>query len=437
LAHIPVDSNDSKPCDWSSLGLTLSLCENLKRMNITTPNSVQIQVRRGGRASIFTGQAREPSFNICIPICLGESSVVLTAETGSGKTLVYATAMVQKILASEMAKPLKHCNPVGIVLIPSKELAWQVALEIKRLSADTNIDVLFGKKALHLIATPSSLFRSKLAEMREMLDLLKWAKMVVIDEMDLLLSGSFTNTTQQLLARLSTTAQRQFVFCGATLAPSTSVHASRTYLEKKFPNLVYVDTETVHCTVPTLKETFVDVPATLDEEEAKQWKVSHMFDLLRGYSEFETPKAVPELPRVLSGLAKEFFCALPNREILCVEFHKEVPRQTREEILRSLRLGWTDSPVPPKLVILFTTDLLSRGLDLPNLDLGWENSPSRPPRLTFKAVNYVSPKDRRLADRIYAVAAQKCKSKDAPVEAIKFENLFSHRRSLSRRIKDT
>ncbi|KAJ9055112.1 RNA helicase, variant 3 [Entomophthora muscae] len=447
-----LSEDDTIPCSytsqevdgWESLGLEPSLRKNIKMMKISTPNSVQ---RKG------------------VPLCMGGTHVVLTAETGSGKTLVYATWMVQKILEMPPSALSSQCHPLGLVIVPSKELIWQVALEIKRISYGTSIALLFDRsevlganpdsKRYILISTPVALAQNTQSEMMELMGMLERTCLVAIDEMDLLLSGSFANKTQLILARLSSKPNRQFVFCGASLDPSTSKKAIRTYLYRKFPSAKFLDSESVHCTVPTLDEKFVSVPESLSGEKAVTWKLNEIYQHLELYSASESRKACPDLPRVAlvflndissvvkyNNLAKEHFSHEP--EIKCIEFHKKIPRQAREDILKSLKLGWVDCADSPRLIILFTTDLLARGIDIPNLDLVLQAS--FPQNVTVylhrvgrtaragrsgQSISYVMPQDYRLANEVKAIAAQK----DTPSEPASLGTLFSRRRSLNRKLK--
>lgn len=65
-----------------------------------------------------------------IPAILSGKNIILTAETGCGKTLAFLIPILQQIL---QWKPLhdRGCNrPLGLILTPSRELAVQISVSL-------------------------------------------------------------------------------------------------------------------------------------------------------------------------------------------------------------------------------------------------------------------------------------------------------------------
>lgn len=63
-----------------------------------------------------------------IPEILNGKNVILTAETGCGKTLAFLVPILQQILQWKPQKD-RGCNrPLGLILTPSRELAFQISV---------------------------------------------------------------------------------------------------------------------------------------------------------------------------------------------------------------------------------------------------------------------------------------------------------------------
>jgi hypothetical protein len=68
----------------------------------------------------------------CIPAILSGSSILGLAPTGSGKTYAYGLPMIPHIIHhSKMTKTSGVPSPIGLVLVPTRELAIQVAAAFK------------------------------------------------------------------------------------------------------------------------------------------------------------------------------------------------------------------------------------------------------------------------------------------------------------------
>ncbi len=163
-----------------------------------------------------------------IPIVLEGRDVMGAAQTGTGKTAAFSVPLLQKMLRHEngSASPARH--PVrALVLAPTRELADQVAANVKTYAQHTQLRVacVFGgidmapqtaelKRGVEvLIATPGRLLdhiQIKNCQLGQV-------EYVVLDEADRMLDIGFLPDLQRILSYLP--KQRQTLLFSATFSP--------------------------------------------------------------------------------------------------------------------------------------------------------------------------------------------------------------------------
>jgi superfamily II DNA/RNA helicase len=122
---------------FSDLGVSEPIVAALERRSIQTPFSIQ---------------------SLVIPDALAGNDVLAKSPTGSGKTIAFAAPIVQRLDAAD-------ARPSALVLVPTRELATQVAEEFEAIGRSTGLKVtLYGgtsvsaqeaaKGAHILVATP-------------------------------------------------------------------------------------------------------------------------------------------------------------------------------------------------------------------------------------------------------------------------------------------
>ncbi|MBM4012904.1 MAG: DEAD/DEAH box helicase [Planctomycetes bacterium] len=156
-----------------------------------------------------------------IPPIMAGRDVIGQSETGSGKTAAFCIPAIERI------DPRRQATQV-LILVPTRELATQVAGEVRKLageSAPVRSFAVYGgaayepqfaalRRGVHiLVGTPGRLV-DHLA--RGTLDL-SAVGMVVLDEADRMLDMGFREDIEKVLA--ATPAGRQTVFFSATLSP--------------------------------------------------------------------------------------------------------------------------------------------------------------------------------------------------------------------------
>ena len=174
-------STSGDVCGFSALGIRRPLLEGLAAQGLEEPTLVQSSV---------------------IPRLLSGENLVLSASTGTGKTLAYTLPVIHSLLEQEeRGYKRQHQRPRCLVLVPTRELATQVLDEVKRLSHFAKVSscgILGGeayniqKKALSgkvdvVVASPGRLVQhEKLKNLN-----LGEISHVVIDEVDTMLTQGF------------------------------------------------------------------------------------------------------------------------------------------------------------------------------------------------------------------------------------------------------
>jgi superfamily II DNA/RNA helicase len=154
---------------------------------------------------------------IVLPDALAGLDVLAKSPTGSGKTLAFALPIVERTVPSD-------ARPSALVLVPTRELAAQVADEFRPLAAakGLKVGVAYGgvsigaqagaaRKAQILVATPGRL--EDLAN-RRAVDLSQ-IRILVLDEADRMLDMGFKPQVDKLVRRMP--KNRQTMFFSATL----------------------------------------------------------------------------------------------------------------------------------------------------------------------------------------------------------------------------
>ena len=163
-----------------------------------------------------------------IPVVLTGQDVMGAAQTGTGKTAAFSLPLLQRLLKHENASTSPARHPVrALVLLPTRELADQVAQQIKLYAKYTQLRsmVVFGgmdmkpqtaelKKGVEvLVATPGRL----LDHIEAKTAVLNQVEYVVLDEADRMLDIGFLPDLQRILSYLP--KQRTTLLFSATFSP--------------------------------------------------------------------------------------------------------------------------------------------------------------------------------------------------------------------------
>jgi superfamily II DNA/RNA helicase len=107
---------DSASSTWAELGVSTDLLSTLKRQGIDSPFPIQAKT---------------------LPDAISGRDVLGRGQTGSGKTLAFGLAMVTRL--AHRKATAKH--PLGIVLVPTRELAMQVTDALMPYAQAVDLDI--------------------------------------------------------------------------------------------------------------------------------------------------------------------------------------------------------------------------------------------------------------------------------------------------------
>ena len=282
---------------------------------------------------------------LTLPIALGGHDIIGQARTGSGKTLGFGIPLLQRLQDEPQADPKA---PRALVVVPTRELAIQVADDLRMASSGlgTRVLTLYGGRAYEpqiealragvdvVVSTPGRLL--DLVGQRHLS--LGEVRTLVLDEADKMLDLGFLPDVERILQL--TPAERQTMMFSATMAGEV-VTLARRHLRR--PTHVRAET--------------IDAPAPVPTTEQHVFRTHHL-------------DKIEVLARVLQadgrGLtlvfcqtkraADQVAAALATRGFAVATVHGDLGQGQRERALRAFRSGKVD--------VLVATDVAARGLDV-------------------------------------------------------------------------
>ena len=301
---------------FAELGVSTPAIEALRARGIETPFPVQ---------------------SLVLPDAMAGRDVLARSQTGSGKTLAFALPIVEGVRPDEPA-------PVALVLVPTRELAQQVADDFEGVAKakGLRVGVAYGgtsvreqsrglERAHVLIATPGRL--TDLSE-RGMVKLDR-VRILILDEADRMLDMGFQPQVDRIVRKLP--KQRQTMFFSATLDGAVG-HIARAYTHEA----VLHEVESVRDTAEGVDHQFLSVSA--------HGKIDALVDLLE--HEGQLTLVFVRTKRGADRLVQK----LKQRGVKAEAMHGDMQQRARQ---RALELFET-----AKIDVLVATDVAARGLDL-------------------------------------------------------------------------
>ncbi len=305
---------------FTDLGVSARIVSALAGNDIQAPFPIQVRV---------------------IPDALAGRDVLAKSPTGSGKTLSFAIPISERL-----GEP--NGRPAALVLVPTRELATQVAGELdKVLPGKGRVASVYGgvpiqaqakraRAAQVVVATPGRL--NDLIERRAIE--LGSVGILVLDEADRMLDMGFKPQVDRIVRRLP--AKRQTMFFSATLDGEIN-DLARSYTSD--PVRVEVAGAPARDDDESVEHRFVPVSA--------EKKVETLADLLRG--ERGLALVFVRTRRGADRLVKK----LAFHGVDSVAMHGDLNQSQRERALRRFESG--DAPT------LVATDVAARGLDVDDI----------------------------------------------------------------------
>lgn len=278
-----------------------------------------------------------------IPFLLEGKDALGKAQTGTGKTAAFSLPVLNKI-------DLNQHKPQAIVMAPTRELAIQVAAEIKVLGQNIKglkvIEIYGGasivdqmralKNGSHIVVgTPG---RVKDLINRRTLHLDE-VKTFVLDEADEMLKMGFVDDVTWIMEQAPESAQR--VLFSATMPPMV-----KTIVDRFLRNPARVDVAGENRTVAKVEQNYWVVKGV--EKDEAMTRLLETEDTDASIVFVRTRQDTERLSDWLSA-----------RGFKSAALHGDIPQAQRERTVDNIKRGVID--------ILVATDVVARGLDVPRI----------------------------------------------------------------------
>jgi len=309
---------------FRELGVSGPICEALAAEGITTAFPIQ---------------------TLALPIALAGHDIIGQARTGTGKTLAFGIPLLQRLGQPADRRPLA---PAALVVVPTRELAIQVAEDLRTAGRPVGARVLtvYGGRAYEpqiealraavdvVVGTPGRLLD---LVRQHHLDLSDVATLV-LDEADKMLDLGFLPDVERILQL--TPPGRQTMLFSATM-PGEVVTLARQHLRQPMHVRAEQHDEPEH--VP-LTEQHVFRAHQMD-------KIEMLARVLQAAGRGLT-MVFCRTKRTADQVAE----ALTTRGFAAAAVHGDLGQAQRERALRAFRHGKVD--------VLVATDVAARGLDV-------------------------------------------------------------------------
>ena len=282
-----------------------------------------------------------------IPVVLAGQDVMGAAQTGTGKTAAFSLPLLQRLLKHETASVSPARHPVrALVLLPTRELAVQVADQVKQYAKYTDLRsaVVFGGMDMKpqvaelrrgvevLVATPGRL----LDHIEAKTAVLNQVEYVVLDEADRMLDIGFLPDLQRILNYLP--KSRTTLLFSATFSPEIK-RLAESYLQ----NPVFIEVARPNATAATVEQHFY----LLDEDDKRRAirQVLKDKELRQAFVFCNSKLGTARLAR-----------ALERDGLKTTALHGDKSQDERLKSLEAFKQGEVD--------LLVATDVAARGLDI-------------------------------------------------------------------------
>lgn len=284
-----------------------------------------------------------------IPHILSGKDIIAAAQTGTGKTAAFLLPLIQKIITSTQT----NNSITALVIVPTRELAIQIAQHLEGFGYFAGISsiAVYGggdgnafiqeKKALSMgadivVCTPGKM----LSHIKMGYVKLQNLQYLVLDEADRMLDMGFYDDIMFVIKHLP--AKRQNLLFSATMPPKI-----RTLAKSILHQPIEIN---IAISKPPEK---INQQAFLIYEPQKIPLVSFLLK----QTNLDNTLIFCSSKLSVKQLTKE----LKRLSFKADEIHSDLDQDKRESVLSDFRSG--------RLPILIATDILSRGIDIDNIEL--------------------------------------------------------------------
>ena len=279
-----------------------------------------------------------------IPAMMSGVDLIGQAQTGTGKTAAFGIPLLEKI-------DPKNKKLQAIVLCPTRELAIQVADEIRNLAKYMHgikvLPIYGGQEIVKqirslkggvqlMIGTPGRV----MDHMRRKTIKMDMVHTVVLDEADEMLNMGFREDIETILQGVP--EERQTVLFSATM-PKPILEITKKYQK----NAEIIKVTKKELTVPQIEQFYYEVRSKNKEEV-----LSRLLDIYN-----------PKLSVVFCNTKKQvdlLVNGLLGRGYFAAGLHGDMKQEQRDRVMQGFRAGKTD--------ILVATDVAARGIDVDEVE---------------------------------------------------------------------
>ena len=311
------------PTEFALLGVPEAVDAGLAAAGFTAPFAIQTEA---------------------IPVALTGRDLCGRARTGSGKTLAFGVPLLSRLTGG--AAPHR---PHALILVPTRELALQVADVLEPVGRSCNRKVLAvygGASKQDQVRTLSRGIDVVVATPLRLVDLIKCGEIhldsieiVVIDEADRMADDGFTPQVEWILRHV--TAPHQTMLFSATLDGQVG-HIVRRYLNDP-------------------------IEVAIDPADQTVGTMHHLFLAVHRMDKDKVVAAIASgATRTVVFCATKRACdrandALRDLGVKSAAIHGDLPQSARERALRRFADG--------ELEVLVATDVAARGIDVDGIDI--------------------------------------------------------------------
>ena len=315
--------------DFRKLGISEDLVNGLDNMNIRKPTPIQEQA---------------------IPAVLEGRDLIACAQTGTGKTAAFLLPIIDVITGY---KPKEEGSIRGLIVVPTRELALQIDQQLQAIAYFTPITSVpvyggsdgstFDQQKLALtsgvevvVATPGKL----LSHLNLGYVPLKGLEFLIMDEADRMMDMGFVDDIRKIITFIP--KDRQTLMFSATMAP-----AIRELSKQVLHDPVEISISLSKPAEGVKQEAYV----IFDMQKAQI--LEHVLNTSEGTTIVVFAGRKVEVRNLARHLKKKGFNA--------AEMHSDLGQEERESVMLDFRNR--------KLRILVATDVVSRGIDIDDIDM--------------------------------------------------------------------